>query len=34
MSDIAVVTNTEKIAKKDIRKLRNSLAEAGMKDAL
>jgi len=31
MSDIAVVTNTEKMVKKDARKLRESLAAAGIK---
>ena len=33
MSDIAVVTNTEKLLKKDARKLREALASAGIKDA-
>jgi YegS/Rv2252/BmrU family lipid kinase len=33
MSDIAVVTNTEKLLKKDARKLREALATAGIKDA-
>ena len=33
MSDIAVVTNTEKFFKKDARKLREALASAGIKDA-
>src|SRR5215203_186570 len=34
MPEIAVVTNTEKIDKKDAQKLRQSLAAAGMKDPL
>src|SRR3954462_11395341 len=34
MPDIAVVTNTEKIDKKDAQRLRQSLAAAGMKDPL
>jgi diacylglycerol kinase (ATP) len=34
MPEIAVVTNTEKIDKKDVQKLRQALASAGIKDPL